>query len=64
MPGSPEKQVLDGQAEGLVDHGPLQGRQSGPPAAAQDLDGVGRVVPHEVEGLNTRKSLVVRKDIN
>jgi hypothetical protein len=51
MTGSPEEQVLDGQAEGLVDHGALERREPGAPAAAEDLDGVRRVVAHEMEGL-------------
>ena len=59
MSGSPEEQVLDGQAESLIDHGPLQGGQSGAPAAAQDLDGVGRMVPHEVEGLKSDKKITI-----
>ncbi len=51
MPGSPEEKVLDCQPEGLVDHGALELSQPGAPPAAEDFDGVGRMIAHEVESL-------------
>ena len=51
VPRCPEEEILDRQTECFVNHGTLQSGQTGTPSAAQDLDGVSRVITHEVEGL-------------
>ena len=50
MPWSPKHPVGGAGLEGGQHHGPLEGPHPHSPGAAQDLDGVRRVVPHEVEG--------------
>ena len=52
LPGCPEHGVVRGRPEGLPHHGSRLGvlrPQSDSPATAEDLNAVGRVVPHEVE---------------
>ena len=50
VPGSPKHPVGGAGLESGQHHGPLEGPHPHSPGAAQDLDGVRRVVPHEVEG--------------
>ena len=52
LPGRPEHGVVRGRPEGLPHHGSRLGvlrPQPDSPATAEDLNAVGRVVPHEVE---------------
>ena len=50
MPGSPKHSVCRAGLKGGQHHRPLEGPHPHSPGAAQDLDGVRRVVAHEVEG--------------